>query len=394
MEATAQVLVVGAGPVGLMTALHLKRRGIQVRVVDQVEPESARSFAVTLHPRTVEMLAEFGLVEPLRWQGHSFERIALFTDGERRALLTLPVDGEFAEGGLTVPQDVLRAGLESMLRSADVPVEYGLKFSGLQQHSTQVHSRLLKSRGGASEHEKSAPATGELDVVSEFVIGADGFQSSVRNCLGIALRKVGRERPFAFFDVPHPPPAGPTAEFALVPHPSAMYPLRDGRTRYCFELPALPERPLGVLELDQLLRARMPWHSFRLHDVEWSAVRAFQPALAERIGRDRVWLVGDACHVANPLGAQSLNVGLREARDLAEAIADTLHGRELAHLAQGYGGQRQLEWRRLLALGEKPSFSPRTPPWAIQHFELLLSSLPASRDDLDDLLEQLGITVL
>jgi 2-polyprenyl-6-methoxyphenol hydroxylase-like FAD-dependent oxidoreductase len=173
-----------------------------------------------------------------------------------------------------------------------------------------------------------------------------------------------------------------------------MYPLRGGSARYSFELPALPSHDLGAHELGELRRARMPWHSSKLAQVEWSGVRAFQPAVAERVGRGRVWLVGDACHATSPLGTQSLNVGLREARDLAEAVVDSLHGRALEHLVHGYGAQRQLEWRRLLAIGDKPSFGARAPSWAVQHFERLISCLPASRDDLDDLLEQLDITLL
>ena len=89
-EARAQVLVIGAGPVGLMTALQLKRHSVDVKIIDHAEPSSAKSPAVVLHPRTVEMLAEFGLGEPLRWQGHSFDHIEVFANREKAARLTLP----------------------------------------------------------------------------------------------------------------------------------------------------------------------------------------------------------------------------------------------------------------------------------------------------------------
>jgi len=391
METKTQVLVVGAGPVGLMTAIQLKRRGVEVKIVDQAEQDSARSFAVVLHPRTVDMLAELGVVEPLRWQGHSFKRMAVFANSERRALLTLPVDGEYADGGLTLPQNVLRRVLESALRAAGVAVDYGRKLSSVQQRGDEVHTWLVKT-SGSGEH--TGASAGETKVVSDFMIGADGFQSAVRARLGIAMVKVEKERPFVFFDVPHAAPSGATAEFAFGTYAAAMYPLRGGSTRYSFELPYLPSHSPGMAELSELRRSRMPWQSQRLDTVEWSGVRSFQPALADRFGRGRVWLVGDACHVASPIGAQSLNVGLREARELAEAVVHCLHGRDLEHLSTGYAEQRRLEWRRLLAIGDKPSFASRTPAWATQHFEQFLSCLPASRDDLDDLLEQLGICVL
>ena len=392
MEARARVLVVGAGPVGLMTALHLTRHGVPVQVVDQSQRSAAKSFAVALHPRTVALLASSGVVEPLRWQGHSFARVAVFARGRRQALLTMPVDGELAHGGLTLPQDVLRTAIEAELRAAGVEVDYGWRLASLEQTTGEVRCHL--EADGAPAHAPRAAAGAARTVVAAFVVGADGFQSSVRSALGITLIKLAPERPFAFFDVPQAPPAGNTAELAFGGHASAMYPLRGELTRYTFELPSEPLRPLGVNELNELRRARMPWHGSGVERIEWSGVRSFQPALAERLGRGRVWLVGDACHVASPIGAQSLNVGLREARELANGLCDCLGGRELEHLTCGYAEQRRIEWHRLLAIGTKASFAGRTPTWASEHLQQLLASLPASGDDLDDLLAQIGINLL
>jgi len=394
METRAHVLVVGAGPVGLMTALHLKHRGVDVKVVDSSEQTAARSFAVVLHPRTVAMLANLGVVEPLRWQGRSFKRVAIFVSRERQTLLNLPVDGELADGGLTLPQNVLRTALEGALSSAGVHVEYCQQLTSLEQHADDVHSWIVKAPRSSSDMTKVAGSANAALVVSEFVIGADGFQSAVRAALGIKMLNAGTERPFAFFDVPSPAPVGVAAELAFDEYSSAMYPLHGESTRYSFELPSAPSGPLGAGELAELRRTRMPWHASPFQTLQWSGVRTFQPSLAERLGSGRVWLVGDASHVASPIGAQSLNVGLREGRDLASAVVDCLEGRYLERISIGYAEQRRLEWRRLLAIGDKPSFGSRTPQWAIEHFNQLVSCLPASGDDLDDLLEQLGITLL
>ena len=168
MEARTRVLVVGAGPVGLLTALQLKRSGVDVMLVDQNEPSGARSFAVVLHPRTVAMLAGLGLVEPLRWQGQSFRHVAVFTDSQRRALLKLPVDGEDADGALTLPQNVLRTALEHALRALGVEVEYGRKLIAFEQGTEEVRTQL------------SSADSYDLHVVSDFLVGADGYESTVR----------------------------------------------------------------------------------------------------------------------------------------------------------------------------------------------------------------------
>jgi 2-polyprenyl-6-methoxyphenol hydroxylase-like FAD-dependent oxidoreductase len=105
-------------------------------------------------------------------------------------------------------------------------------------------------------------------------------------------------------------------------------------------------------------------------------------------------LAGDACHATSPLGAQSLNVGLREVRDLADGMAECLLGGSVEHLGLRYETQRKLEWRRLLGIGGPPMLGARTPLWARAHLADLLAGLPAAGDDLDDLLSQLGVTVL
>lgn len=395
VESKTTVLVVGAGPVGLLAAVLLKHRGIDVIVVDQAEPGAARSFAVVLHPRTVAMMAGLGLVDTLLWQGRSFKRIAVFADGERRAMLEVPVDSQYADGGLTLPQNVLRRALEGALHATGVEVNYGQHLASLEQSGDVVRSRITQSKTlSALNRSSSAREAEDLTLVSEFVIGADGHQSSVRGALGISMLAVNEPQTFAFFDVPHPPPAGATVELAFADESSGVYPLHGGTTRYSFELATAPKEALGARELRDLRRTRMHWHSESLETVEWSGVRTLQCALAERVGHGRVWLAGDAYHVANPLGAQSLNVGLREARELATGIAECLEGRPLEHLTAGYAEQRRLEWQRLLGIGGAPTLGSRAPAWAAKHFGQLLGALPASGDDLDDLLAQLGVTVL
>ena len=395
MDMRTRVVVVGAGPVGLLAALHLKHRGIDVTLVDESAPASARSFAVVLHPRSVALLANLGLVEPLRWQGQSFRRVALFAEGERRALLKLPVDGEHADGALTLPQNVLRKALEHALTALGVEVHYGWRLASFEQSAHDVRARFVHAEpASASDKQRASADSGELRVVSEFLIGADGHQSTVREGLGSALVEVGAAQIFAFFDVPQPAPSGENAELVLGARSAAIYPLHGENTRYSFELDSSPQAALGHAELRTLLDQRLPWHQKTSDRLEWSGVRTFRKALADRFGRGRVWLAGDACHVTSPLGAQSLNVGLREARDLANSVGDCLNGRHLEHLAAGYAEQRRLEWRRLLGFGVGPSVGKSVPAWAGVHLNELIACLPASGDDLDDLLEQLGVTLL
>ncbi len=389
MDTRTQVVVVGAGPVGLLAALQLKRAGSEVMIIDEVAPAAARSFAVVLHPRTVTMLANLGLVEPLRWQGQSFRRIVVFAEGERRALLNMRVDSALADGALTLAQDVLRKTLEHSLAALGVKVSYGWRLASFEQTSDEVHSRFVHGETASRRGTRRAGEPEELHVISEFLIGADGHESAVRQALGSTLIEIRPAETFAFFDVRQSAPSGENAELVLGARCTAMYPLHGENTRYSFALEAPPAHPLDRADLRKLLDTRLRWHPTTAENFEWSGVRTFRTALAEHFGHGRVWLAGDACHLTNPLGAQSLNVGLREARDLASCINDCLDGRHIEHLVVRYAEQRRFEWRRLLGFSLGPTLGRHIPAWANAHLADLVASLPASGEDLDDLLDQL-----
>jgi 2-polyprenyl-6-methoxyphenol hydroxylase-like FAD-dependent oxidoreductase len=397
-KSQAQVLVVGAGPVGLLAALRLRQRGLDVTVIDQNERSSLKGFAVVLHPRTLAMLSNLGLFEPFVWQGRSFKRIVIFSEGERRAILDIPADGELSGGGMTLPQNALRNALELKLQEQGVHVEYLHRLASITEDGSRVRAELKRREPVSAPRSSSGRfewrEVETLKLAADFVIGADGHESTVRKTLGIGLRPVAPPQIFGFFDVPHEPPAGQSLELVLGHETSAMYPLHGGTTRYSFELSALPAAPLDADKLRELRFARMPWHAAEHESVEWTGVHTFERAFAERFGQGRVWLAGDAAHTTTPLGSQSLNVGLREGRELANAIADSMEAADVRHLVTAYDDQRQLEWHTLLSLAGKPSLSPSTPTWAKQHMRDLVASLPASGDDLDDCLAQLGVKLL
>jgi 2-polyprenyl-6-methoxyphenol hydroxylase-like FAD-dependent oxidoreductase len=113
--------------------------------------------------------------------------------------------------------------------------------------------------------------------------------------------------------------------------------------------------------------------------------------MADRFGEGRVWLAGDAAHSTGPLGAQSLNVGISEAHDLAQRIAVHLERGDVANLGVAYATQRRLEWERLFGVAPSVPLTGRAPAWVRRHIAELLPSLPASGDELDDLLDQLHV---
>jgi len=386
-----QVLVVGAGPVGLLAALRLCEQGIQARVIEQQTEQRARTFPVVLHAQSLRVLSSLGLSSTLLWRGRAVTRMAIYTGSERRAVLELPkVRGE-TYGVLTLPQDVLRRALMSELLRYGVNVEWNTRLVMLEQDDRAVWGRLVEhdpvhpALGGSTK-----PSTSAFD--ADYVIGAEGYESTVREALGIALVEHGPLTSFAFFDA-ETERAGREALLTLTDDScNSAFPLHDATCRFSFQLSRSLNRAPEELLLRELLAARLPWFAAAVERCHWSGVAEFRRALADRFGHGRVWLAGESAHLTGPLGAQSLNVGLDEANELALRIADKLRHPVRSPFGAEYDAERRTEWLELLGIEPRVAFSSRSPDWARRNLGRLLGCLPASGPDLDDLLQQLRLT--
>ena len=390
-DVRTQVLVVGAGPVGLLAALRLREQGIDVRVIEQEGEHRVHSFPVVLHAQSLRLLDDLGLSAALFWRGRAVTRLAVYTEYERRAVLDLPKVRGIAPGLLTLPQDVLRRALTNALMRLGVAIEWNTQLARLEQDERGVRGRLVQSEGNRSplrEVSRRSSDTFEAD----YVVGADGYDSTVREALGIALREHGSLTSYAFFDAPTQR-AGREAQLAIADDlANAVYPLQDGLSRFSFQLARSLSRTPDSEMLRELLGSRLPWYGDQAGSCTWSGIAEFRRALVDSFGRGRVWLAGEAAHLTGPLGVQSLNLGLDEANELSLRMADALRHPEREAFGPDYDARRSLQWRELLGLEERAAPSGRSPDWTRRNLQRLISSLPASDSDLDDLLEQLRLS--
>jgi 2-polyprenyl-6-methoxyphenol hydroxylase-like FAD-dependent oxidoreductase len=387
------VLVVGAGPVGLVTAIRLRLQGMQVRVIDDQPAASKRTYPVVLHPRTLQLLDGLGLSAPLTWRGRFIKHLAVFADNLRRVVLDLPSAEEVAPGAMTLPQDVLRQALMQRLSTLGTEVEWQTRLVALEQDRDRVRVELVRREqveGKAPELKPEWLDVAAETATTEFVVGADGRSSTVRKALGIELVEYGEHETYVFYDAPDRR-AGDEAHLVLAArYGNTVYPLQGGLSRFSFRVAVPTPQAPGILELGRLLADRLRWYGAEPGAFEWSGMADFQPALATSFGDRRVWLAGDAAHCTGPLGGQSLNVGMQEGHDLAMRMAESLSERRYP-LGTGYAAQRRAEWSRLLGLGPNAPNLAHAPAWVARNMSQLLPSLPVSGDDLDDVLEQLRV---
>lgn len=404
-EERTDVLVVGAGPVGLCTALLLTKAGLEVSVIDREARTAARSYACALHPRSLELLDRLGLAQSLIERGRRVETMAFYQGDIRQAELKLSALHSKFPFLLILPQNELEGALEEQLRHAGVNVHWNHRFDSFEAVPEGVLAMVEELGGTATGYivpHWEAVVKRRASLQAGFLIGADGANSPVRQRAGIDLERV--TGPFFFAAYEFEPETEVCDEVRVVMDDatsSVLWPLLGGRSRWTFQLVhselsrEFPEKERRAVHLEQktvderirdyvqrVAHRRAPWFTAGVKQVTWCTEVVFEHRLARQFGRDRCWLAGDAAHQTGPIGVQSMNAGLQEADALVNCVRQVLRDNASPALLQSYEHDQQTQWRRLLGLTGGLKARSTTAPWVRAHSDRLLSCLPACGPDL------------
>jgi 2-polyprenyl-6-methoxyphenol hydroxylase-like FAD-dependent oxidoreductase len=383
-----EVLVLGAGPVGMFAGLCLAERGVRVRIVDQYTRTALRSYALALHPQSLRLFAEAGLDASLAGHAHFLDGLVVHHDGGAAEIDFAPVRS--ARGGVAVlPQYVLEAALEKALAERGVGVEWGQQLLTFDDGAEGVVALVASGAAATASGAASAAALAPRRVGAEFLVGADGGESMARRLLRIGQVPAGPPMTMGLMEFEAPLASPHRMQLVLADRRTdVLWPLAAERGRWSVQLDG--DEPAEVAELRRHIRARAPWFGDRFGAADWVTAVSFEMRLARRFGRGRVWLAGDAAHFTSPIGAQSMNVGLREAHDLARRLAAILREGSSPRLLDYYNEERLREWKMLLGLKERLRLDRGAPAWVRAAAPRLVRNLPASGHDLNLLLEQVG----
>ena len=289
-------IVVGAGPVGLATALELTRLGKSVRIFSADAAATSESRATGVLPRTLDWLEPTGATDRMIAAGVRLKGVRVVSGGKTRAIIDATRLKHRFNFMLSLPQSRTEAILTACLAERGVKVEYGHKVTGIT---------LLAD--GAEAVVSSAD--GRNTVAADWLIGADGAHSVVRKALGIGFP--GEAYPFEWTlaDVDLGNAEQDRGEMILDAHAPIVlrFPIGEGRHRILANGP-------NVLGL-----APARW---KLGAVHWQSSYRVSHRQAERLGEGRVWLVGDAAHIHSPAGGRGMNLGIEDGVTLARRIAD------------------------------------------------------------------------
>ncbi len=418
LERSTQVLVVGAGPVGMTAALTLAEQGVDTTIIDTEGGPASRSYACALHPGSLDLFDRLGLIDEILPLGRRIHSVAFYEEGQRCAqiqLSDLPSKFPFV---LVLPQNALEDLLHRALQHrAGLRVQWNHRLSDLQADVRGQTARVDKLGGSAVGYivphwETVVKKTTEIH--SEFLIGADGHNSIVRQRMGLESDMFGDPELFAVFEFETDADLPDALCVALgASTTNVLWPLSGGRCRWSFQLghtelhEVFPDKERRAFWIDdpdrnrqleqrlrQLIAERAPWFTAKVRQFDWISRVQFEHRLVKRLGKGLCWLVGDAGHQTGPAGVQSLNVGLHEATDLADTLNARLQGDDQAGDLNAWEQRWRREWERLL--GSKGALKPsaQADAWVQQNATRIVPCLPASGEDLVRCAQQLHLEPL
>ena len=307
---STDVLIVGAGPVGLTLATALAEAGVDAVLVDRSAEATTTSRAAVVHARTLEVLRELRVADDLIAEGVVVSR---FTVRERdRVLLTvdfddLPTDFPYT---LLVPQETTERVLTARLRAAGGAVHRPYELTGLDVDPDGVRGTLAD--GGT--------------VAARYVVGCDGMHSFVRERSGIGFTGDSYAQSFLLADVrlSWAEPNDQVMLYFSAEGVTIVAPLPGGRHRVVATVDEAPEKP-SMADVQALLADRGPQrHPATVEEVGWSSRFRVHHRLADHYRSGRLLLAGDAAHVHSPAGGQGMNTGIQDAAVLGRKLAAVL----------------------------------------------------------------------
>ncbi|MCX4821386.1 FAD-dependent monooxygenase [Streptomyces sp. NBC_01142] len=346
------VLVAGAGPVGLTAAVELRRRGVRCRIIDKLPARLPFAKAVGIQPRTLEIWDRMGMVRAALDAAVPMRGQLMYVNGTERMRIDLKLPPDVPYGFAALPQYETERLIEEHLGRWDTRIERGTELVSFQQDAGGVWSRLTTSSGR------------EEEVRSRFLVGCDGAHSIVRKTLGLTFEGGAFPEEYMLADVEVdwslPPGYGVralhqsdgTTDDLLV-----CIPL-PGRSRYRMSMLVPPELSVKQSDGDQVVHGlesgrrpglehiqavldRLSPEPTTASAMRWASVFRISHRLVDRYSDGRVFVAGDAAHIHPPTGAQGMNTGIQDAYNLAWKLALAVAGTGHPQLLGSYDAERR-----------------------------------------------------
>ncbi|WP_405628866.1 FAD-dependent monooxygenase [Streptomyces sp. NBC_00016] len=372
---TTDVLIAGAGPVGLSAAAELRRQGVRCRLVDRLPARLPYAKAVGIQPRTLEIWDRMGLARTVLEAAAVLRGQLIHVNGRERARIELTLPPEVPYAFAALPQYETERLLEEYVAGLGTSIERGTELLSFTQDQDGVTARLRTASG------TEAVRTG-------YLIGCDGAHSTVRKGLGLGYEGAAFDEEYmlgdveADWDIPHGygirsshlAADGSTDDLLVcIPLPGPgryrmsmlVPPELSTRTDTDRSTPGDGATPDGsvtsggrVTSGDGVAHGLESGRAPELHHLQavvdrlapepavlsrlrWSSVFRISHRIVDRYADGRVFVAGDAAHIHPPTGAQGMNTGIQDACNLAWKLALVIRGEAGPALLATYDAERR-----------------------------------------------------
>jgi 2-polyprenyl-6-methoxyphenol hydroxylase-like FAD-dependent oxidoreductase len=343
----SDILIIGAGPTGLVLALWLAKHGIKARIIDKTAEPGTTSRALAVQARTLELYRQLDLADAVVERGHKVPGVNLWVRGERAARLPFETIG----AGLTpyaflqiFPQDEHEKLLIERLAAFGISVERRCELLGFTDEGDRIVARLRDADGREDQCEAS------------FIAGCDGARSTVRQGIGMGFPGGTYRQVFYVADVEASGPAIngelnvdlDEADFL------AVFPLAgEGRARLIGTVRDERADRADQLKFEDVSGRAIEHMKVEVRKVNWFSTYHVHHRVTEHFRKGRALLVGDAAHIHSPAGGQGMNTGIGDAINLAWKLAAVIGGNASESLLDTYEAERIGFARRLVATTDR-----------------------------------------
>jgi 2-polyprenyl-6-methoxyphenol hydroxylase-like FAD-dependent oxidoreductase len=309
-----QVLIVGAGPVGLTMACELARYGVSVRIVDKSAQRTDKSKALVLWSRTLELLNRGGDSETFVHAGLKVDAANIVAGKKLIGRVSLAGVASPYPFALMLPQSETERLLEDRLNRLGIEVSRQVELAGFTDSGAGVHSVLRTADGR------------EQAIETEWLVGCDGAHSTVRHILGLSFLGETLQSNWILADVHLKGAPYPISEIATFWHQDGvlvLFPIREGRYRVIADVGRAdgtrPSDPT-LEEVQDIIDRRGPGEIV-VSDPIWLSAFQINERKVSDYRKGRAFVAGDAAHIHSPAGGQGMNTGMQDAFNLAWKLA-------------------------------------------------------------------------
>lgn len=330
MDGQIDVLIVGAGPVGLLMASELARHGIQFRIIDKKNVPNASSNATWIQTLTIELFDHIGILEQFIKSGNSCDAINLYVDGKSIVKIPLTYIESLYKYILMLPQSETEKLLTEYLKSFGFQIERSTELIDLKQNRNVVKSKVRYANG-----------EGEI-ITSRYLIACDGANSTVREKCKIFFPGKDLKEQFVVADAIIDSYMSKKEIHAFFSEGEifAAFPLGSDRYRISANL-HLPVIRKLYFENEIIEMAQDRAHgAFYVKSVSWVSTFWIHGKIIKKMRHGPVFFCGDAAHIHSPAGGQGMNTGFQDVYNLAWKLALVIKEKAKSTLLDTYHKER------------------------------------------------------